>query len=77
MTLTLSDLPALSRTRHIVDGGELRRVRERAHLTQSEIAEVCHVTKSAVSRWEAGKIAPCSTNARSLTDIIQVLERAS
>jgi DNA-binding transcriptional regulator YiaG len=35
------------------------------------------VTKSAVSRWEAGEIAPCSANARSLTDIICVLERAS
>ena len=77
MTLTLNDLPALSRTRHMVDGGELRRVRERAGLTQGEIAEVCGVTKSAVSRWEAGEIAPCSANARSLTDIICVLERAS
>jgi DNA-binding transcriptional regulator YiaG len=77
MTLTVNDLPALSRTRHMVDGGELRRVRERAGLTQGEIAEVCGVTISCVSRWEQGEIAPCSANARQLSDIIAVLERAS
>jgi hypothetical protein len=35
------------------------------------------VTISCVSRWEQGEIAPCSTNARSLTDIIEILERVS
>jgi DNA-binding transcriptional regulator YiaG len=77
MPLTASDLPALSRTRHMVDGGELRRVRERAALTQGEIAEVCGVSVSCVSRWESGEILPRSTNARALSDIIAVLERAS
>ena len=76
MPLTANDLPALSRTRHLVDAGELRRVRERAALTQGEIAEVCGVSKSAVCRWESGEILPRSANARSLTDIIAVLERA-
>ena len=74
MTLTVHDLPGLVRIRRMVDGGELRRVRERAALTQEELAEVCHVTKSCVSRWESGEIYPTSTNARQLVEIVNVLE---
>ena len=76
MPLTLNDLVAISRTRHMVDGGEVRRVRERAGRTQQEIAEFCDVTTSAVSRWEAGEIAPCSANARQLAEVIHTFEQA-
>jgi DNA-binding XRE family transcriptional regulator len=50
MTLSTNDLLALTRTRHLVDGGELRRVRERAGLTQAELAEAVDVSAGAVCR---------------------------
>ena len=77
MTLTANDLRALSHARHMVDAGELRRVRQRAALTQQEIAEVCGVTTSAVCLWEQGRTIPTSVNARSLAEIINVLEASN
>jgi transcriptional regulator with XRE-family HTH domain len=77
MTLSTNDLLALTRTRHLVDGGELRRVRRAAGLTQAELAEAVDVSAGAVCRWEKGEIRPTSARARRLSDIINVLERAS
>jgi DNA-binding transcriptional regulator YiaG len=73
-TLTTSDLVRLSKTRRIVDGGQLRHVRERAGLTQGEIAEVVGVSTAAVCRWELGDILPRSGHARQLAEVITALE---
>ena len=77
MTLSTNDLVALSKTRHLVDSSRLRRVRERAGLTQAELAEACGVTTGAVCRWEKGEIRPTSIRARKLTEVIYALEAAS
>ena len=49
-----------------------RLVRQRAGLTQDEIAALLGVDRSAVSRWEAGQRTPC---AEILTRYIKLLDR--
>lgn len=39
-------------------GKELRHIREKAGLTQAELAEHCHVTRQTVSSWENEKSYP-------------------
>jgi transcriptional regulator with XRE-family HTH domain len=76
-TLATNDLVSLSHTRKIVDTGQLRRVRQRAGLTQAELAEAVGVTSGAVCRWELGDIRPTSARARRLADVLNVLEASN
>jgi transcriptional regulator with XRE-family HTH domain len=69
----LDDALARARDRRRLPPPEARRlIRERAGLSQSDIAEACAVTREAVARWEAGDREPRDAN---LTRYLAVLDR--
>ncbi len=39
-------------------GKNIKRLRERNHMTQEELAEKLFVTRQAISKWENGKTEP-------------------
>ena len=39
---------------HYVTGGTIRRLREKKHLTQRQLADTLCVSDKAVSKWETG-----------------------
>jgi transcriptional regulator with XRE-family HTH domain len=57
-------------------GNQLREARERAGLTQSDVARAIGVSPAAVSRWEAGKRRPSAATAARLGRLLERLERA-
>ena len=54
---------------------ERRRIRERAQLSQGDIANALGVDWSAVSRWEAGLREPTGANLLSYADLLDRLAR--
>ncbi len=50
----------------------LKDLRERALLSQSELAKLCHVQKQAVWHWENGVSRPSSEHQRMLVQIYQI-----
>jgi DNA-binding transcriptional regulator YiaG len=57
--INLDELLVTARQRRELPDPPLRRfIRERALLTQAEVAETLGVTDSAVCRWEAGRRTP-------------------
>lgn len=46
-----------------IETGRARELRERAGLTQKEVAESCEVTQAAVFRWERNERRPRGRNA--------------
>jgi DNA-binding transcriptional regulator YiaG len=46
-----------------IESGRARELRERAGLTQQEIAQVCNVSQGAVLRWERAERRPRGVNA--------------
>ena len=52
-------------------GAKIRQYRERAGLTQKELAELVGVNHSAVSFWENGKAAPTTANIIKLANVLQ------
>lgn len=57
-TMSSDDVVVLSWARLAAETGLARQIRERARLSQVEVASACQSTHSAVSRWEAGLRAP-------------------
>jgi DNA-binding XRE family transcriptional regulator len=53
-----ADLTLISATRAALRDGSAKAARERAGVTQKEMAAVLGVARSAVSQWEAGKRVP-------------------
>lgn len=51
-------------------GERIRQARERAGLSQKQIAEALGIDQSAVSFWETGKSEPTLHNLRRLADIL-------
>ena len=51
-------------------GEKIREFRERARLSQRELAQALGVDPSAVSLWETGKNEPTVHNLRRLADIL-------
>jgi len=51
-------------------GGEIRRLRERAGLTQPELAFYLGVYPSTVYRWEKGDTAPDIRQARRIAEVV-------
>ena len=45
-------------TNQYVTGAMIKRLREKIHLTQAELAEKINVTDKAVSKWETGRGLP-------------------
>lgn len=50
----------------------LRQLRQKAGLTQEELAQKLFVTRQAVSRWEAGEATPNTETLKSLSILFQV-----
>lgn len=69
----IDDLKELSSARRWAKTGVARIVRERAELTQAEIAEACGVDQSTVALWEKGERTPggepAKTYARALVGL--------
>lgn len=57
-------------------GRNLKRLRQRAGLTQDALAERLHVTRQAVSSWETGKTAPDVETLTALAEALEVDVRA-
>lgn len=57
-------------------GRNLKRLRQRAGLTQDALAERLHVTRQAVSSWETGKTAPDVETLTALAEALEVDMRA-
>ena len=57
-------------------GRNLKRLRQRAGLTQDALAERLHVTRQAVSSWETGKTAPDVETLMALAEALEVDVRA-
>ena len=51
---------------------DLKLARDRAGLTQEDIAESLDVSRQAVSMWETGKKSPSSRNLKKLADLLNV-----
>lgn len=68
------DLLMRSEARHAIASGRLREVRERARLSQSELASAIGVTPACVSRWEAGQRLPRGDAAERLAAELRRLE---
>ncbi|TCO62711.1 helix-turn-helix domain-containing protein [Actinocrispum wychmicini] len=57
-------------------GDRLRSCRERAGLTQQELAERCGLSRFQISRWETGEAKPGARSLRPLVrGLAEVLER--
>jgi DNA-binding transcriptional regulator YiaG len=70
---TIDELLATSRTRRRLPEPAVRRLlRERAQLTQGEIAAVAGVDRASVSRWESGAREP---RGETLATYISILDR--
>lgn len=55
-----------------ITGKTVKRLREKAGLTQNELAEKICVTGKAVSKWETGKSLPDIVNVMKLSDLYQI-----
>jgi transcriptional regulator with XRE-family HTH domain len=69
----LSELSLLARTRELAASGEARRLRVAARISQAEVAALCGVQASAVSRWESGERVPRGRAARRYGEVLSVL----
>lgn len=70
----------LSRLRGITSSGEARQIRERARLSQADVARSVGADQSTVARWERGERAPRGAAALKyalLLDRLQTMEMAS
>jgi transcriptional regulator with XRE-family HTH domain len=65
-----SELLTLVDVRRWATSGVARVVRERGHVSQAEIAEVCGVDASTVGLWERGQRAPSGEPARIYADLL-------
>ena len=51
---------------------QLRRLRERRRISRRVLAELCGISKSALSRYERGERVPTLTDAEALADFFEV-----
>lgn len=61
-------------TERFTTGHRIRYHRERAHLTQQQLAALCprHISQGRVSQWENGKLGVSPTNLRHLADALEI-----
>jgi transcriptional regulator with XRE-family HTH domain len=68
--MALEDLEHLSAVRRWAESGVARTVRERAKITQAELAAVCGVDPSAVGLWERGERTPGGETAKKYYSVL-------
>ena len=51
---------------------QLRKLRERRRISRRVLAELCGISKSALSRYERGQRVPTLTDAEALADFFEV-----
>lgn len=56
--MNTKQLGQIADVRRLIANGEAKRIRESADVSLSEIAQVCDVDNSTVSRWESGRRRP-------------------
>ena len=60
----------MSATLDTMTGDELRRLREKADVSQAKLAELAEVTIRTISRWENGEVDIPALAARGLREIL-------
>lgn len=76
MTISADSAVTLARLRADVASGRAREVRERARLSQAEVAEAVGVTQPTVAAWEAARRMPHGERAARYADLLARLENA-
>jgi transcriptional regulator with XRE-family HTH domain len=76
MTISADSAVALARLRADMASGRAREVRERARLSQAEVAEAVGVTQPTVAGWESGRRKPHGDRAARYADLLARLEQA-
>ena len=77
VALAADDAVILARLRADVASGRVRQVRERARLSQPEIAQAIGTSATAVSQWEAGRRLPRGPAALRYAALLAELDKAS
>jgi transcriptional regulator with XRE-family HTH domain len=76
-----NDLSLLIEGRSAVSSGSGQKLRERAGLSQSDIARLTGVTPAAICRWEAGERTPSGATAvayaKALRRVEKLIERVA
>ena len=76
MILAANDAMVLARLRADVISGRVRQIRERARLSQPEIAQAIGTSATAVSQWEAGRRIPRGPAELRYTALLVELDKA-
>jgi DNA-binding transcriptional regulator YiaG len=72
-----TDAAEIARVREWVRSGRAKAIRERAHVSQAEVAETIGVDPATVSRWEAGGRVPRGAVAERLGKLLRELSEVA
>lgn len=72
--MTARNALAIARVRRMLADGSAREHRERARLTQGEVADALGVSPATVSRWEAGQRVPLTRYALAYARLLSLLD---
>jgi transcriptional regulator with XRE-family HTH domain len=70
----MEEILAVAQLRADVASGRAREIRERAHLSQADVARALGVDQPTVARWEAGR-APSRRHATRYAELLWRLDR--
>ena len=65
------------RIRQVLRSGRFTRIRSQAGISKAEAARILGVHPTTFSRWEEGDVTPSMESCARLTDLYEVLRRAS
>ena len=74
MSAPIKEVTDVATVRRLAAEGALRATRERARLSQADVARAVSVTPAAVSRWEAGVRRPRGEAAKRLAALMRALD---
>lgn len=67
------DAVTLTLLRRYAADGTARRLRKECHLSLTDVAVVCGVSKASISKWERGLQLPRGTGARRFAELLAAL----
>ena len=70
-----TDILEVARLRELLSGPEPRRIRERAHLSRSDVADALGVSTQALDQWETHRNLPRTEVAIRYTALLRELEQ--